>query len=315
MKVACIGAGVIGRAWAVAFARGGCDVAVYDAAAHVLSEAYERIGVSLRELERAGLIDDAEAALARVSLCGSLELALAGVAYVQESVAERADDKRRVFEAIAAAAPRDAILASSTSAIPGSRFLSDIDGAERCIVAHPTNPPFLTPLTELCPTSKTSAETITRAREILEAVGQKTILLNCEITGYVLNRLQAAVVAEALHLVGRGIVSARDLDAALTHGLGLRWCFMGPFLTGHLNADGGYRGYMEKYGGVYREIAADLDVTYDWSMDVVEAVHASVRGDSDTTQADQAWRDRRLMGLLKHIAEADRVDPRPGAAA
>lgn len=157
---------------------------------------------------------------------------------------------------------------------------------------------------------------VSRARDFLDGVGQATILVKKKIIEYALNRLQAAVVTEALHLVGEGVASPADADPTLTKGLGLRGCFMGPFLIGHLNAPGGYRDYMNKYGETYRTIARDPRGDYDWSASVIDAAHSeltlglNVRDVSE----EQAWRDRRLMRLATHLSEAESENPRPGGA-
>jgi 3-hydroxyacyl-CoA dehydrogenase len=274
-----------------------------------------RIRETLQDLQRSGLLESAERAFARVRVCATLGEAVDGAAYIQESVAETLPVKRAAFEAIAEVAPGEAIVASSTSALPGSRFMCGLTNSARCLVAHPTNPPYLTPLTELCPTAETLPATLERARAILEGVGQSVIDVRREVTGYVLNRLQGALLAEALHLVAAGVVSARDIDLTLTKGLGLRWCFMGPFLTGHLNANGGYRDYMRLYGETFRSIAQDLHVKEPWPASAIDAVHADLIAQPPVrdVRAGQAWRDRRLMQLANHLAQCARDETTPGA--
>ena len=205
---AIVGSGLIGRSWAIVFARGGWDVRLSDPSPEALEAAPRLIREGLDELAAAGIVDDPAGAAARVSVAPSLADAVAGVDLVQENGPERVEDKRRIFAELDAAAPREAILASSTSAIVASKFTEDLAGRGRCLVAHPVNPPHLVPIVELCGAPWTSPDAIARARRIYESVGQAPITVNREIEGFVLNRLQVALLAEAFRLVGDGVVSA-----------------------------------------------------------------------------------------------------------
>ena len=145
---------------------------------------------------------------------------------------------------------------SSTSAIPASRFTETLPGRARCLVGHPVNPPHLVPLVELCGAPWTAPEAIDRARKIYREIGQVPVTINSEINGFVLNRLQGALLAEAFRLVGEGFISAEDLDHTVKDGLGLRWSFLGPFETIELNAPGGIPDYCARYTGFYKELAS-----------------------------------------------------------
>ncbi|MBN9002552.1 MAG: 3-hydroxyacyl-CoA dehydrogenase, partial [Rhizobiales bacterium] len=140
-------------------------------------------------------------------------------------------------------------------AIVASRFTENLPGRARCLVGHPVNPPHLVPLVELCGAPWTSPDTIARAREVYLVIGQVPVTVNREINGFVLNRLQGALLAEAFRLVGEGYVSAEDLDHTVKNGLGLRWSFLGPMETIELNAPGGIADYCARYTGFYKELA------------------------------------------------------------
>ena len=155
-----------------------------------------------------------------------------------------------MFAALDALAPAAAVLASSTSAIPASQFTEALAGRARCLVAHPVNPPHLVPVVELCGAPWTAAATIERARAVMTEVGQVPIVVRRELDGFILNRLQGALLSEAMRLVGEGYVSPEDLDKTVAHGLGLRWSFMGPFATIELNAPGGVADYCARYSGI-----------------------------------------------------------------
>jgi L-gulonate 3-dehydrogenase len=232
-RVAIIGMGLIGRAWATVFARAGCDIAVYDT------------NPEIRTVE-------------------TLAAALEGADLVQENTPETLEAKLAIFAELDKLALPDAILASSSSAIVASRFTDKLAGRHRCLIAHPVNPPHLIPLVELVGAPWTSPETIERARQIYTEVGQVPIVVKREIDGFILNRLQAVLLSEAFRLVEGGYVTPQDLDHTLKDGLGLRWSFMGPFETIELNAPGWHSGLLpplwRKPRCIERRRAGDLPV-------------------------------------------------------
>ena len=304
-KVALVGSGLIGQAWAIVFARAGREVRLYDSKPGAVETAIERIGARLRDLERMELIDSAESVLRRVAKVRSLEAALEAASYVQESVPEDSALKHQVFAALDRLAPATTILASSSSGIPGSRFL-DLPGRHRCLVAHPANPPYLLPLVELVPTPWTAEETVKRAWDVMVAVGQVPIRLKAEIEGFVMNRLQIAVINEAMSLVARGIADPEDIDKMMANSLGLRWSFMGPFETMDLNAPKGFLDYATRYANTFREVGADLKVTERWTEAAIKTVEAARRRilPAERVLERHGWRDRRLMALARHKAQA-----------
>lgn len=307
-RIGIIGCGLIGRGWAIVFARAGYEVLLHDAQGGAVERALATIDDNLQDLADLGLIGSAAAVRGRMRPCARLEEALANVAYVQESVPEDRALKARVFAEIDALAPPDALLGSSCSAIPGSEFLADIPGRARCLIAHPANPPYLMPVVELAPTPFTSDATIERCSALMVEIGQVPVLLKKEIPGFVMNRLQAGVVNEAVQLVQAGVMSPEDIDKVMRHSLGLRWSFMGPFETMDLNAPDGFADYAARYGKSYETMGRALRVAEPWAAATVEAIEVERRRlvPKDQVAARQAWRDRRLMALLKHIADSDR---------
>src|SRR4051794_64761 len=253
-RVAIVGSGLIGRAWAMVFARAGWEAAMYDAVEGVADNALGLVAEGLHELAKHGLVADPKGSAARVRAAKSVADALDGASHVQENVPETVDAKRAIFAELDALARPDAILASSASAIVASLFTEQLAGRARCLVAHPVNPPHLVPLVELCGAPWTAAATVERARELLESIGQVPIVVRREIDGFILNRLQGALLAEAFRLVGEGYVSPADLDRTVADGLGLRWSFLGPFATMELNAPGGLADYCARYGGLYAQL-------------------------------------------------------------
>ncbi len=301
-RVAIVGAGLIGRSWAIVFARAGWTVSLFDPVAGVAAGALPLIASELTALSRLGLVDDPKAASVRVHAAPTLEQALDGADFVQENGPEDVNAKIGIFAKLDACAPRETILASSTSAIVASRFTEKLSSRERCLVAHPVNPPHLVPVVELCGASWTSPDTIARARAIYESIGQVPVTVRREVDGFILNRLQGALLAEAFRLVAGGYVSPQDLDHTIKNGLGLRWSFMGPFETIELNAPGGIPDYCARYTGFYKSLQATPATPEAYSdASVAELVkqwgHAAT---PERISTRMQWRDGQLAALAAH---------------
>lgn len=303
MHVAVVGAGLIGRGWAMVFARAGVSVRLYDVDTAQLGRASELIATSLQDLHQAGLIDEEpEAILARIECQPELARALIGVAYVQECGPENVAVKQAMYTQLEAAVEASTILASSTSGIVASQFTGHLAHPERCLVAHPVNPPYLVPLVEIAPSDATSDDTVERTMALMHQVGQEPILVAKEVQGFILNRLQGALLNEALRLFRDGYVSAEDLDKTVKHGLGLRWSFMGPFETIDLNAPAGVVDYAARYGPLYRDVDTQRSEANPWEDETLQRLDSERRTvlAADQLAERQVWRDRRLMALMAH---------------
>lgn len=302
MTVAVVGAGLIGRAWAIVFARAGLAVRLYDVDHLQLDSVLSRIHESLEDLQKAGLVEEPAAILAHIDAQSDLTKALTGVAYVQECGPEDVAAKQAIYTQLEAASEPDTILASSTSGIVASQFTAHLKHPERCLVAHPVNPPYLIPLVEVVPSNTTSAQVIERTMALMRQVEQEPILVNKEVQGFILNRLQGALLNEALRLFRDGYVSAEDLDKTVKHGLGLRWSFMGPFETIDLNAPKGVVDYAGRYGPLYRDVDTQRSGDNPWEAQTLQALDEQRREALPNNQlaGRQAWRDRRLMALIAH---------------
>lgn len=297
-----VGAGLIGAAWANVFARAGWQVRVWDPADRQRAAAQELIAHSLHDLARHGLVDDPAAAARRITVVPTLAEAVANADYVQESGPERVEIKRETFAQLDAAAGPTTILASSTSAIVASQFTESLPGRARCLVAHPVNPPHLVPVVELCGAPWTAPATVQRARAILTEIGQAPIEVKREIDGFVLNRLQVALLTEAFRLVQDGYVTPQDLDRTIADGLGLRWSFMGPFETIELNAPSGIADYCQRYTPWFRRYMKDLPPPTVWDDEQWRKA-AEAWGPAPSAQqvSDKSiWRNERLAALAAH---------------
>lgn len=301
-KVAVVGAGLIGQAWALVFARAGCEVRLWDGERTALDRASDMVAALATDLQASGLVRDAAALSARIRTEPELAAALDGVAHVQENLPERIELKREIFARLDALSPPGAVLASSTSSLPASAFSEGLAGRARCLVAHPVNPPYLVPVVEVCGAPWTDAEVVRRCLDFMAAVGQEPVWVRREIEGFILNRLQGALLREAFRLVEQGYVDVDDLDTTVRDGLGLRWSFMGPFETIDLNAPAGLADYCERYGPMYRAIAGQQTSTEPWSPQLIAELDAARRAllPAPAMAARRQWRDRRLMALAVH---------------
>lgn len=299
-RVAVVGVGLIGRAWAMVFARAGHEVAIYDTVPGASAQAMELIRAGLDDLARHGLAHDPAAAASRVRAAGSVAEALDGAGLVQENSPERLEVKQAVFAELDSLCAPDAIIASSTSTIVASRYTEKLQGRHRCLVAHPVNPPHLVPIVELVGSPWTSPQVIARAKTIYEQAGQVPIIVRKEVDGFILNRLQAVLLSEAFRLVEDGYVSPQDLDKTIKDGLGLRWAFMGPFETIELNAPGGIPDYCERYGpSLSRLSEADPAIYAGEKLKAVLDQWPNALSAAQVASKMQ-WRDARLAALVAH---------------
>ena len=309
-KTAIIGSGFVGRAWAVSFARAGHEVALWDEDPDASRKALAYVERLLPDLEANDLLNGAlpRAVAARMWPADTLEEALVGASHVQENTPEDVEVKRKVFARLDEAAAPDAVLASSTSAILPSAFTERLKGRARCLVVHPINPPYLIPAAEVVPAPWTDPAVVERAADFLREAGHAPIVMRREIDGFVMNRLQGALLEEAFRLVAQGYASVEDVDVGIRDGLALRWSFMGPFETIDLNAPGGVRDYANRYQAIYSGIFPSTQWRADWSGTVMDAVEADRRKrlSADKLVERQAWRDRRLMALAAHKRRAER---------
>ena len=309
-KVAIVGTGFIGRAWAISFARAGHNVALWDVQPNAPADALSYIDAILPDLASNDLLGGRTPAAVRAGIAASatLEAALEGAEHIQENTPEDIKVKRQVMASLDVAAPPRAVIASSTSALLPSLFTENLAGRARCLVVHPLNPPYVIPAAEVVPSPWTDPNVVVRTADFLRACGHAPIVMKRELDGFVMNRMQGALLEEAFRLVADGYASVEDIDIGLRDGLALRWCFMGPFETIDLNAPGGVRDYIERYQSIYSRLFPAMQHRVDWSGPVVDRVEAERRKQlpAAALRDRQAWRDRRLMALAAHKRKAAR---------
>lgn len=293
-RVALVGTGLVGTSWAIVFARAGKSVQLYDSEPATLEAARVAVNEGLHALERAGLLVESPSTIAaRLSWHATLEAALEGVDYVQESIVESLEAKRSLFGQLDVMTSSAVILASSTSSFATSAWAESLMGRSRCLVAHPVNPPHLIPFVEISGAPFTSATVLETTLALQREIGQAPVLLHKEVAGFVLNRLQWTLLAEAYRLVADGVVDAEGIDQAIREGLGRRWAFMGPFEVGDLNAPNGVADYFQRFGATIAAIdASRRGEALQLQASVIEQLQEYQRG--RWPDSDPGLRRRRL---------------------
>ena len=298
--IAVIGGGIIGRSWAVVFARAGIAVRIFSrrkgAGAAILNDicgAAERAEAIRPDISVASL-------LARITVHHDLGEAVIDSGFVMEAVEEDLAIKSALFRDLDHFAPADAVLASSTSSFGISRFAGEVLGRHRCIVAHPAAPPHLIPVVEVVPAPFTSLETVEMTYELMQAIGQAPVMVKREQPGFVMNRLQGALLTEMFRVIEDGLMSPEDVDRLISDGFGLRWAFLGPLEGIDLNAPGGIADYLKRYGFMFDDLAREHGSTSTVvSQKLVGILHDAMRAAlplSDLPRKLQ-WRDERMAAL------------------
>lgn len=312
-RVAVVATGVIGRSWIVVFARAGCDVAVFDANPEQLDAAMAWFRAERKALRDAGVLTKREARAwkERVRAAASLADAVADADYVQESGPEQLEVKQALLAEIDALAPARTIIGSSTSAIDMTEIAAGLPGASRCIVAHPVNPPHVVPAVEILGGVETTRQVVKRTIAFHKAIGQVPVLLKRFTPGFLLNRMQAALIREAVDLVRSGVADVEAVDDSIRAGLGLRWALMGPFGVANTNADGGVREYFTRYGGAYHMLWDDLSTAVRFDPQLVDQLGRDAdRVLGTDRQGQRTWRDRLVTAIRQHKIEDPAPSPR-----
>ena len=315
VRAAVIGAGSIGIAFALVFARAGWQVKLFDPDGGRRKVALDELRARIEGLVGHGLVaESVEALVARVDVVATVEEAVRDAHLVQECAPELVELKRQLFAEFDAAAPQHAVLASSSSALTTSRFAAELAGRARCLVAHPGNPPYLLPIIEIVPAPFTHSSSIDRADALYRAAGLIPVRVAQEVEGFIFNRLQGALLREAYCLVRDGVASVEDIDTVMTQGLGPRWSIIGPFETVDLNTRGGIASHAQKMGPAYERMGAERGQHDPWTPELVEKVARERRAlvPLEQWEARVDWRDRMLMALMKHRLTSPR-EPWPPA--
>lgn len=304
--IAIVGAGSIGIGWALHFASHGHEVRLFDVDAAQLALIPKRIQERLEALDAHGLIDEGIASItARISTHSSLVDAVQSADYIQECGPEQVEFKERIFLEIEGFASKEAVIASSSSAIPSSRFTSKMVDSTRALIVHPGNPPYLLLVAELVPHPGTSSEAISFTKDLLESSGMSAVVVHGEPEGFVFNRLQGAVLREAYALVRDGVISPLEIDQIMIQGLGKRWALIGAFGTSALNVKGGIEAHAQRMGASYHRMGLERGQDDPWSEELVAKVAADIKQKFpiENWEEDVIKRDLALMRLTALMKE------------
>ena len=304
-NIALVGGGVIGAGWAARFLLEGHDVAVYDPDPELARKLDQAIAAARKA--RTALFPGDTTAEGALKLVPTIEAAVAGADFVQESLPEREDLKIAVLAAIDRAAPAGAIIASSTSGLLPTRLQSAMARPERFLVGHPFNPVYLLPLVEVCGGAKTSEGAKQEAMALYRSIGMRPLHVRKEIDGFIADRLLEALWREALWLVNDGVATTEEIDDAVRYGAGLRWSFMGTFLIYRMaGGEAGMRHFLAQFGPALKLPWTKLE-----APELTDALIDAVSDQSDA-QADGASirgleqkRDDCLVAVLSALRDQD----------
>jgi carnitine 3-dehydrogenase len=303
--VACVGAGVIGGGWVAHFLARGLDVTAWDPAPDTEHRLRRLVEAAWPALEHLGVAPGAS--LERLSVAPTLEDAVAGVDFVQESAPEVLELKLALLADLDVATPADVVIASSTSGYPMTEMQQRCARPDRLVVGHPFNPPYLIPLVEVVGGERTAPEAVRWAVEFYRWAGKQPLAMDHEVPGFVANRLQEALWREALHMVAAGDATVAQIDQAVTQGPGLRWAFMGPCLTFHLaGGEGGMAHMLDHFAPTLASPWTRLqapELTAGLRQQMVEGSEQEAAGRSFAELVSE--RDRRLIAVLEALAAVD----------
>ncbi|HWD86414.1 MAG TPA: carnitine 3-dehydrogenase [Solirubrobacteraceae bacterium] len=304
--VGLLGGGVIGGGWAARFVLSGVDVALFDPALEAqrrVREMLDNARRAYRSLTMVPLPREGE-----LRFVDSVEEAVAGTEFVQESAPERLEIKRELLRAASQAAQPDVVICSSTSGIRPTLMQELMEDPGRLVVGHPFNPVYLVPLVEVCGGEQTDPAAVKRAIAIYEALGMHPLHVRREIDGFVADRLLEALWREGLWLVHDDVATVAELDDAIRYGAGLRWAFMGTFLTYRIaGGEAGMRHFLSQFGPALQAPWTKLMDVPELTPELVEKLAA--QSDEQVGQAETAelerWRDDCLVSVLQGLRAVD----------
>ena len=304
--ISCIGAGLIGQGWATQFSANGYDLMLCDRDETTLDKAMMNIHSNLMFLERHALLSngDAAGALKKIKTTCNLAEAVAKADYVQEAVFDTYDAKKQIFKELDTMAPKTAILASSSSGLLMTEIQRAAAVPERCLLAHPYLPVHLMPLVEIVGGRQTAPAALDATCDLMHKVGKIPVRLQKEVPGYIVNRLQSAVLREAIDLVDNGVASAEAVDQAFRLSLGLRGPLLGPLLRAHLAGDGienFFENYSESYHIRWESMATWNTVSPGAAAASIKSIKEMEMVRTKSLPEIKKWRDEMLVKILRVV--------------
>ncbi|MEM0015661.1 MAG: 3-hydroxyacyl-CoA dehydrogenase family protein [Saccharolobus sp.] len=308
-KVSVIGAGIIGAGWATLLSTKGYKTFLYTEKKETLEKGLDKIRGYLNVLKEIGMLNDPiDEYMKNITPTIELNEAINDTDFVIEAIIEDYEAKKKLFNQLDNKLSKDVVIASSTSGL----LMTEIQKAmlkypERGVIAHPWNPPHLLPLVEIVPGEKTSKETLDQTRSFMESLDRIVVVLKKEVPGFIGNRLAFALFREAVNLVDEGVATVEDIDKVMTSAIGLRWAFMGPFLTYHLGGgEGGIEYFFSKgfgYGAnEWMHSLAKWDkFPYTAVKKVIEQMKEYEQIKGKSFQELSKWRDKMLIKVYREI--------------
>jgi carnitine 3-dehydrogenase len=301
-SVGLLGGGVIGAGWAARFLLNGVDVRLYDPDPQAPRKVQEVLENARRAYERLTLVPMPREGT--LSFAASPEEAAEGAGFVQESAPERVELKQQLLSAACGATPADVLICSSTSGLRPSLLQEEMNHPERFAVGHPFNPVYLLPLVEVVAGERTAPETVERAAAVYRSFGMHPLVVRKEIDGFLADRLLEALWREALWLVQDDVATVAEVDDAILYGPGLRWAFMGTFLTYRIaGGEAGMRHFMAQFGPALQWPWTKLTDVPELTDELVEkiAAQSDAQADGRSIRELERLRDDSLVALLQGL--------------
>ncbi len=306
-RVATIGAGPIGAGWAAHFLARGYEVNAYIHSMDELATFEQILDTGWVSLQAIGLADGASRK--KLTVIDDLQLAMEGVEFVQECAPERLELKQDLYAQLDTLVADEIVVASSTSGLTMTDIQKDCKTAQRTVIGHPFNPPYLLPLVEIVGGKKTDPAAVAWASEFYTIAGKAPLVMKKEIPGFIATRLQEALWREALHMVANDEATPQDIDTALINGPAPRMAVQGQCMAFHVACgEGGMATNLDQFGPALKLPWTRLDapeLTRELRDRMVEGCEQAARGRHFTDMA--AERDRAIVAILQAIAQTKSV--------
>jgi len=296
------GAGLIGASWAIGFANAGYKSLVYDSNEDSFKKFEIVSDQLLKDLTIINPDLDVEKIKSNIILNCSIEDICKNSVLIQESIIEDLESKKNIFQELDRLSPKNTILASSSSYLLISKISENVTYKDRCISAHPALPPHVVPFVEVCGSLETTSEIIEKALSLYKEANYAAIVVNKETEGFVLNRLQGALLNEAVRLHEGGYASMDDIDIAVRHALGIRWAFMGPFEIMDLNSPDGIKDSFTRYKTGIQNLAKEQNSVPEYSDEYINSLEEEQRKRlSHSDRPNRIEKRNKMIALIRKL--------------